>query len=194
MKKLFAVLAAILLLAIMACSGGGGDGNSNSSDSASSTKSSISGNISAPSGIAPSSLTVVSLGKETPVSSQGNFSTDVYKDGVAVVAAVPAGKSFGLMNVVVTNSTKSTDNIVAASVNKGTKGSGVQLDAQTTAVSLVFLSPYFITNDPTVTSTLLPIKESDPKVAVLATVIEKERWSWFLGQETGIYKWETALD
>jgi len=21
-----------------------------------------------------------------------------------------------------------------------------------------------------------------------------KRWSWFLGQETGIYKWETALD
>lgn len=170
MKKIFVVLAAMFLLAIMACSGGGDGGNSNSSESASSTKISISGNISAPSGIAPSSLTVVTLGKETPVSSQGNFSTDVYKDGVAVVSAVPAGKSFGLMNVVVTNS---TDNIVAASVNKGTKGSGVQLDAQTTAVSLVFLSPYFITNDPTVTSTLLPIIESDPKVAVLATVIEK---------------------
>jgi len=22
----------------------------------------------------------------------------------------------------------------------------------------------------------------------------RKRWSWFLGQETGIYKWETALD
>src|SRR5450759_3731188 len=109
MKKIFVVLAAMFLLVTMACSGGGGGGSTG--ESASSTKISISGNISAPSGIAPSSLTVVTLGKETPVSSQGNFSTDVYKDGVAVVSAVPAGKSFGLMNVVVTNSTKSTDNI-----------------------------------------------------------------------------------
>ncbi|MCM2358055.1 MAG: DUF1566 domain-containing protein [Geobacteraceae bacterium] len=173
MTKLKGFNALVLVISVIFIAGCGGTEGSGNVSSASSDKLLVSGTVSPPAGVSPSSLTVLSLGATTPVSTQGNYSAEVYKDGVAVVAAMPTGKDFGLMNVLATDSQATGAVVTAASSNGAVSTSAVKLDAKSTAVSLVFISPYFITNDPTAAKTILLTIENDPKVASLASVIEK---------------------
>ncbi len=140
----------------------------------------ISGAVTPPSGVSSSSLTVVSLGNTASVDSTGSFSTQVYEEGVTVVAAMSPGKEFGLMNVVSTYSTaKSTSEndggqtkVRAAYKSFASNSMAIELNAKTTAVSMVFVTPYFLTNDQDKAANIISVIEADPKVAILANVIE----------------------
>lgn len=197
MKKNSLVVLGILMVCIaFAVAGCGnidwlwGDGrhkNSSSTDSTSDNstdttveQTTVSGTVSPPAGVSPSSLTVVSLGGTSSIdSATGNFSTDVYQDGVALVAAMPEGKEFGLMNVVATSSTSVSQAAGAekraktvAAYKSAASNATIELNAKTTAVSMVFISPYFLTNDPAKTADIISVIENDPKVAILASVVE----------------------
>ena len=142
------------------------------------SKTIIAGTVSPPANVDPSSLRIVSPVQTSTVNSSGAYTTEVYSDGVAVVAAMPLDKQFGLMNVVAllptSNSTseltKGERKIVAA--YQSNLGSSVELNAKTTAVSMVFITPYFLTNDPAKAATIIGIIENDPKVQSLALIIE----------------------
>jgi chitodextrinase len=164
---------ALGLMTIVGTGGGGGGGES-SPQPASEDKIDISGTVSTPAGISPDSLTITSLGDTSSVGTAGEFSTKAYKDGVTAIAAMPAGKDFGLMNVVATStsgtsSSKKVMKVAAAYKNDSTNS--VDLNAQTTAVSMVFVTPYFATTDPVKAKDILQIIENDPKVPDLAKVI-----------------------
>jgi hypothetical protein len=172
-QQIVLMLLASFLLG--SCGGGGGGGNNNAAPQNNTT---ITGTVSPPSDVAPASLTIVSLGETTPVGVNGNFSANVYKDGVAVVAAVLDGKEFSLMNVAVT-----ATNALPAGVMGGNQvkimaaaspsaNNTVTINAHTTAVSMVFVTPYFLTNDPVKAAELISIIDADLKVAELALVVE----------------------
>jgi YVTN family beta-propeller protein len=151
-----------LLVLVFAFSGCGEiDSKSNSSEG---NRITISGQISPPEGVPPDSLTIVSLEETYSVSETGYFSTQVYREGVTIVTAMPDDKAFGLMNLVVTSET--TGQAMAATSNP------TLLNSKTTAVSMVFLSPFFSTNDPDEAADLIDIIENDALVASLADVIE----------------------
>jgi hypothetical protein len=138
----------------------------------------ITGTVSPPANVDPSSFTIVSPSQTSSVNSQGAYATEVYSDGVAVVAAMPQDKQFGLMNVVAllpasistSQLTKGERKIVAA--YQSSLSSSIELNAKTTAVSMVFITPYFLTNDPAKAATIIGIIQNDPKVENLGFVIE----------------------
>ena len=178
-RNLFWVLATcMILLAFTGCSGGG-DGAASSSPTVSVPTTTVSGAVSLPAGESASNYTVVSLGATSTLSDQGAFTTQVYKDGVAVVAAMPTGKDFGYMNVICSSSSSSVGKTAAAEVSAAgmqkstaSPASSIALNAKTTAVSLVFISPYLLTNDPPTAKQLISIIESDPQVNNLASLID----------------------
>src|SRR3990172_187801 len=172
-------LAVLTTIVLSGCGSGGGGGGGTTSGGTTNTsdKATITGTVFTTAGVTPNSLTIVSLGNTSSVSSTGDFSTEVYKDGVALVAAMPEGKEFGLMNVVATftNGTSSAKDTTAmmkvVAASKAVAATSIELSTKTTAVAMVFLTPYFSTNDPAKATTLISIIENDPKVATLGTVI-----------------------
>ena len=118
-------------------------------------KTSISGTVAPPVGINPSSLTIVALGNESTISTGGNFAAGVYNEGVTIVSAMLENKEFGLLNVIAaftpssSSSSKLTEKeIKIAAAFKSETSDSIELNAKTTAVSMVFITPYFFTNDP----------------------------------------------
>ncbi|KAF0221282.1 MAG: Cna B domain-containing [Geobacteraceae bacterium] len=180
LKGFIALVLTFSVLFIAGCGGGGGGGPTGAGGvPTASTNTAITGTISAPTGVKPSSLSVVSLGKSTSVSEQGSFSTEVYNDGVSVVAAMPSGKDFGLMNIVATSSSSSSTAATAKQVLSLTavgaatsNNTTISLNSKTTAVSLVFITPYLLTNDPVKAAQIISVIETDTQVAKLATIID----------------------
>jgi len=119
----------------------------------------ILGQVQAPEGVDPTSLSVISLAGSSDIDSEGRFKAEIRQDGVSVLGAMPEGKEFGLVKVVV--------------ITNDTAEESVVLDIQSTAISAVFLTPYFMTNDPVLAQKILAVIETDPKVAALTQVVEQ---------------------
>ena len=117
----------------------------------------ITGKVMPPSNIKPESLTIVTLGETTVIDTKGNFCSDVHKEGVTLVAAMPQHKDFGLMNVVVTSKNNSDTFPI--------------IDSKTTAESMVFITPYFLTSHSQKANEILEVIRNDTKVNILAEVI-----------------------
>ena len=137
----------------------------------------ISGTVSPPGLVPLTSLTVISPFTASVVSSEGNYTAKVYGEGVSIVAAMPTEKEFGLMNVVAMlpayNPSAQFARVgkrVAAAYSASS--STIDLNAMTTAVSMVFVTPYFLTNDPTKAADIIAIIENDPKVQLLGSVVD----------------------
>jgi uncharacterized protein (TIGR03437 family) len=135
----------------------------------------VTGNLTAPAGLDPTTLSVASFGGKiaTPGTS-GSFSASVNPFGTNLVAAMVPGKSFGLLaftigglpstpalvpSLVATASANRrapgnaipvlrTHWQVTASAAAATSPSNLVLDFQTTAEALEFMSPYLLTADP----------------------------------------------
>lgn len=118
----------------------------------------LQGTLVAPPGFTPSEFTIVSHGESHEVSADGTFTAAAYDAGVTVVAAMLRDKEFGLVNIIV------TDEGVVMPQN-------VTIDAQTTAVGLVFATPQLMTSDPEQAKEILAVIARDPKVAAFAAVI-----------------------
>jgi uncharacterized protein (TIGR03437 family) len=135
---------------------------------------SITGMITPVSGLDPRTLTVLSYGGKTSTpDSNGNFSASVDPGGNTMVAAVFPGKSFALLGVLSGSGASATPSDadfpallpasaastllaprvhrtrwqITASTAAATSSNPV-LDFQTTAESLLFMSPYLYTGDP----------------------------------------------
>jgi len=117
----------------------------------------LNGIVEPPGSIAPESLTIVGLASTTGVDQQGNFSVTIYQDGVTAVAAMPEGKEFGLIKIVVNSPDQTADNFT--------------INPTTTASGLVFMTPFFMTNDPARAKEILDIIDHDVKVQAFAQVI-----------------------
>lgn len=117
----------------------------------------VSGKVVPPAGVNPESLTITGLATTTKVDKEGNFTTGrIYKDGVTVLGAMPEGKEFGLMKVVI--------------ASEGKPETPVVIDSKSTAVGLVFTS-FFLTTNPDKAREFLAVIEKDPKVEEFAKVI-----------------------
>jgi len=161
-------VVALGLMTIVATGGGDGGGGGTPSQGPPPAFVSISGRVSPPSGTSPTDFTAVSLGETSYCNSDGSFSAKAYTNGVTVVGAMHENGKMGLMNVVVTSS----GTVSSVSSFRALSPDPIELDAKTTAVSMVFTSPLFLTSDPTRASSLLDIIENDPEVEILANVIE----------------------
>ncbi len=120
----------------------------------------VSGTVFPPEGISPSSLEIVSLGTSYPVNSNGNFHAMVNAEGVAAVIGVIPEKDLGLMNIVLTK--------------HNVPNSPMEINFQTTAAGMVFLSPLLFTTDTAQAETLLAvIKENNFVTGPLAQSIQE---------------------
>ena len=111
------------------------------------------GVVKSPSGIEAEDLQIVSLGIVSEVDKSGNFSTTLYQETVTPVIAMLPDKEFGLMGL-----------------NEPGKNE-VEIDLQTTAKTLVFMSPYLISTDPELAKEIVGIIKKDEKVKEFANVI-----------------------
>jgi len=111
-------------------------------------------------GVDIKTLKIVSLGEVTDVKEDGGFSASLYKDGVTTVAAMLPDQDFGLLNIVLPDA--------------GGKNDNLELTAETTAVSLIFMTPYIVTPDPDKANKILAVIESDESVKELAAVIKEK--------------------
>lgn len=116
------------------------------------------GKIIPPSGVSTETFEIVGLTETTTPDVQGDFSGKIYEEGVTVIGAMVKGKEFGLMKVVIASEGKPETSLI--------------LDSKSTAVGLIFTTPFFMTSDPQKARELLAIIENDPKVQALVEVIE----------------------
>jgi len=106
-------------------------------------------------GVDIKTLKIVSLGEVTDVKEDGEFNTSLYKETVTPVTVMLPDKEFGLMGLSLPN------------------GGAVTINIQTTAETLVFMSPYLLSVDPEVSNNIINIIKEDVKVKEFAAVIEK---------------------
>jgi len=160
---------------------------------------SVTGAVTAPPGLNPATLTVVSFGGRTSTpSAGGNFSASVNPSGVGLVAAMIPGKDFGLLAATVggavvaasspvltaTDSAPSALSAAAASPRvyatrwqvtaspwAALSPSNLVIDFQTTAEWLIFMSPYLFTSDPQKATAMLGAIAANPATAQLAQVL-----------------------
>jgi len=159
----------------------------------------VNGMVSAPSGTAPPTLTVVSYGgQESTPDSQGNFTASLTPAGTNLVAAMVAGKSFGWLtfagdqsqgaNAAAAQRLRSTLAAhalvpgrpgvhvtryqVTASPLAASDSDSIAVDSQTTAEALLFISPYLYHSDPDRSAAIRAAIAADPNTAILATALE----------------------
>ena len=106
-------------------------------------------------GIEIEELQVVSLGDVSNVSEDGKFTATLYNGTVTPVAAMLPDKEFGLMGLAFSSSEE------------------VSINIQTTAETLVFLSPFLISIDPETSASIMNVIREDKKVKEFAKVIEE---------------------
>jgi uncharacterized protein (TIGR03437 family) len=158
----------------------------------------VKGTITPVPGLDPTELTVLSYGgtKSTP-DSNGNFSAAVHPAGNTLVAAVFPGKNFALLAVL--NGAGQSASPTDMSLRESTEGRGVLpdpssrvtrrrwqitaspaaststnpvLDYQTTAETLLFMSPYMFTGDPIKSALTQTTIASSPSTAQFAATLQ----------------------
>ncbi len=105
-------------------------------------------------GIEIEELQVVSLGNVSDVNASGEFTATLYNETVTPVAAMMPDKEFGLMGLAFPGN------------------EGVSINIQTTAETLVFMSPFLISSNPEISADIINIIKEDQKVKDFAKVIE----------------------
>jgi hypothetical protein len=160
-------------------------------------------NVSAPPGINPTGLTIVSYrGHESTPDVSGNFTAVINPVGTSAVAAMTPGKSFGLLAFAVSQSVNSraransavsralvrshalagsspvyvTPHQVTASANAASSSNTVTVDFETTAESMIFAMPYLTASDPARAAAIMATIAADPKTRVLANAL-KAAWN-----------------
>ena len=160
---------------------------------------SVTGAITSPSGLDPSTLSVVSFGGTlTSPSPSGAFAATLSPAGTGLVAAMLPGKAFGLLAVTIAGSPSASDgpqNVVTsaaltwptstpvrktrwqvtASSGAASTNGGIVADLQTTAEALVFISPYLLTADPRRAPTIMSAIAGNPATVQLAQALAQ---SW----------------
>jgi hypothetical protein len=146
----------------------------------------------------PTTVTVISYnGEETAPDANGNFTVSVAPLGNSIVAAMVPGKNFGWMAFVADQNSTSTQTAVnKANANlarlQSRPGSRhvtvtryqvtsspaaaaspnlITADATTTAESMLFMTPYFYTSDPTWAMAIQQAIASDPTIPALAQAL-----------------------
>src|ERR1035441_5430363 len=160
----------------------------------------VNGSITAPTGISPGSLTVLSYGGRTSTpSSTGAFTATVNPAGVGLVAAMVSGKNFGLLAATVGGVAAAAPSGVTAQGNAdfgpatataspvvyrtrwqvtasplaAISPNSLVADVQTTAEMMTFMSPYLFTADPQKAPAILSAIAANPATTQLAQALTK---------------------
>lgn len=156
-------LAACVLLTLVSCGGGSSSSRDNNSPPppvpppAPAGHLTVTGTLTAPTGVLPEAMTVVSLGRESSVDGSGAYSAEVHLEGVSLLIAKQENRPFALARIVVADSEFSADT--------------VSIDTTSTAVSLVFVSPFIMTQKSAEAASLLALIENDVAIPALAQAI-----------------------
>jgi hypothetical protein len=111
----------------------------------------ITGRLTPPAGYSAAQFSVVGLGKTGSVSAAGSFSVQVRRKGVTLVAAIPRGGNFALMQVV--------DGETSSTV----------ISPRSTADALMFLTPLWATTVPAQVMAMMKVIDENAAVATLGT-------------------------
>lgn len=156
---------------------------------------SVPSSITAPVGLDPTSLNVVSLeGQQTTPAPDGTFTSSVRPQGTTAVAAMVPGEAFGLMAISIGNSGSTSSasqvrrvqaqkvsnttvyrgrwQVTASPLLAQTGPQSLVLNFQTTAESLLFLSPALFTGNPQNASAIETVIAAEPKTQTLADALE----------------------
>ncbi|HEY1756096.1 MAG TPA: Ig-like domain-containing protein [Bryobacteraceae bacterium] len=158
----------------------------------------VSGTLTFPTGLDPTTLSVVSFGGSvTTPNASGVFSASLGPLGTSVVAAMLPGKTFGFLAVALpaagagSSATKAvaapaatggarrvykTQLQITSSAAAASDPGNLVMDFQTTAEALVFMTPYLVTADPAKAPSILNAIASNAATATLATALSAA-WS-----------------
>jgi Big-like domain-containing protein/putative Ig domain-containing protein len=142
-------------------------------------------------GLDPTTLNVISLqGQNATPAGDGTFSASVRPQGTTAVAAMVPGESFGLFAISIGNPagaapvTRTTSRMVGNTVVYSSQWQisaspalaqlpqPVVLDFQTTAESLLFLSPALFHGDAAKAQQIMTAIAAEPKTAIVATALQ----------------------
>ena len=156
------------------------------------------GVVSTPPGTDPTTLTVVSYaGQQSTPDGQGNFVASVTPLGSTLLAALVPGKSFAwstfagdlsqgtnaaavmsarhlLASQALTHGHRSvfiTKYQITATPLAGSSPNSIAIDSQTTAESILFMTPYLYTSNPTLAANVQAAIAADPNTALLAAAL-----------------------
>ena len=118
------------------------------------------GKIESVEGIEIKDLQVVSLGDVSDVSEDGKITATLYNGTVTPIAAMLPNQDFGLVNIILPE--------------KDNKNGNLELTAETTAISLIFMTPFLVTSNPDEADKILEIIKNDESVKEFAIVIDKK--------------------
>ncbi|MBZ5525893.1 MAG: Ig-like domain-containing protein [Acidobacteriia bacterium] len=152
---------------------------------------SVASAVVAPPGVDPTTLKVVSLqGQNATPAADGTFSASVRPQGTTALAAIVPGESFGLFAISIgapagsTPLTKTAARIVGNTVVYSSQwqttaspalaqlAQPLVLDFQTTAESLLFLSPALFHGDAIRAQQIMTAIAAEPKTAIVATALQ----------------------
>ncbi|MCL4524865.1 MAG: Ig-like domain-containing protein, partial [Acidobacteria bacterium] len=138
----------------------------------------VTGSVTPPQGVSASNLTITSLGQSSSPSATGSFQTPVKTFGVTTIGAVFPANSFAYLGLAIAQSPPpggQPESILSDSHQRVLGSSSpMQVDAQTTAESLIFLSPHLATNDPSQAQNMLGVIKVDPLVREFAAIIDSK--------------------
>ena len=161
--------------------------------------SAVTGNVSSPAGVDPTTLAVISYaGQQTTPDASGNFAATLSPVGTNAVVAMAPGQSFGMLAfslIQSQNSVRAASAAIKRALDRRGKSArtpsvhvtryqitasprveddseGVVVDFQTTAESLVFLNPYLTTTDPSRSAGIMAAIAADSSTTVLAQALE----------------------
>ncbi|RJP31975.1 MAG: hypothetical protein C4527_06885 [Candidatus Omnitrophota bacterium] len=145
-------------------------------------------------GMNPETFTIVSTVDETEnVDSQGNFDIGVNRDGISLIGAVSDGEA---------NNTYLALNLPGIIADENGKiihtrqaNQALEVNAMSTAKTLIFLHPFLGTDNPVAVARLMEILDTVPEVSQLASVIGQRYPQGADGLNDPAVKtaWETAI-
>jgi len=183
----FAIVIGFFSSLIIGCGGGGGGGGGSGGtpgpepDPVIDGRTRVVGSLSVPSGMSPTDFSVVCLGKISSVSISGAFAADVYSNAITLIIAAPENGALGLMatviicdgNIFVAGDTARTKKAHLIRQTGGSEDNNFSITPMSTAVSLVFQSPYLFSPDPAKATAIMEIIEANTEVGDLSTEVER---------------------
>jgi hypothetical protein len=149
--------------------------------------SSLSGQVVPPVGIDPTTMTVVGLyGSQTNPANDGSFSVVVRPSVASIVGVAVAGSQFGMLAATADGTTQNNTatfqrsgvqvhfhrHQITASPNAQTSSNDLVVDFQTTAETLLFVSPVLFHSDPQKARTIMAAVAADPLTQQLALALK----------------------
>lgn len=133
----------------------------------------VEGNASLGAGVNLQNFMIASNYEVVHLQADGRFSLSIQKDGVSIVGAVSNETANNTYLALSLPDSAGDANSLKVGANAAGSINSLKIDAYSTAVSFIFLHPFFITDNPTAVRMLTNLMKAVPEVQALADTIAR---------------------